>query len=150
MFGALTRTLTYVGIGGAVMRCLVKIHWVERSADNKLDTSRRCSKFEAKLALKQLKRLRKNGEAPIREFCFVHDRDKCLKELKRKGYYFGGFWYEKPVSPERYYKNVHFDEMNCQNACYVAEHIINLPIYYTRRDLTPALKIIKKYLEEEA
>ena len=150
MFGALTRTLTYVGIGGAVMRCLVKIHWVERSADNKLDTSRRCSKFEAKLALKQLKRLRKNGEMPIREFCFVHDRDKCLKELKRKGYYFGGFWYEKPVSPERYYKNVHFDEMNCQNACYVAEHIINLPIYYTRRDLTPALKIIKKYLEEEA
>ncbi|MBQ3436586.1 DegT/DnrJ/EryC1/StrS aminotransferase family protein [Candidatus Saccharibacteria bacterium] len=149
MFGALCRSLTYIGVGGALMRCLVKIHWVERSADNKLDLKRRCNKFEAKLALKQLTRLRKNGEGPIRDFYFVHDRAELLKKLQAKGYYFGGFWYEKPVSPERYYKKVHFDEMNCQNACYVAEHIINLPVYYSRRDLTPALKIIKKYLEND-
>ena len=150
MFGALCRSLTYIGIGGALMRLLVQIHWVERSADNRLDLTRRCSKFEAKRALKQLKLLRKNGEVPIREFCFVRDRAEVLKKLQKKGYYFGGFWYEKPVSPERYYKKVHFDEMNCQNACYVAEHIINLPIYYTRKDLLPARKIIKEYLEDEA
>ena len=148
MFGAMSRGLTYVGIGGALMRGLIKIHWVEKSADNKLDLERRLSKFEAKLALKQLKGLRQNGEPALRDFYYVHDRDKVLKELQKKGYYFGGFWYEKPVSPLRYYKKVKFPEANCPNAVYAADHIINLPNYYTRRDLASARRIIKKYLEE--
>lgn len=148
MFGAMSRGLTYLGLGGALMRCLVKIHWVEKSADNKLDLRRRPSKFEAKSALRQLQELRKNGEPALREFHFVRDREKVLKELQREGYYFGGFWYEKPVSPLRYYKKVHFPEAECPNAVYVAEHIINLPNYYTRRDLTRARQIIKKHSEE--
>lgn len=148
MFGAMSRGLSYIGVGGALMRGLVKIHWVERSADNKLDLERRPSKFEAKLALEQLKRLRRNGEPILRDFCFVHDRDKVLKELQKKGYYFNGFWYEKPVSPTRYYKKVHFPESDCPNAVYVAEHIINIPNYYTRRDLVAANKIIKEFQEE--
>ena len=148
MFGAMARGLTYVGLGGIWMRLLVKIHWVEKSADNKLDLERRMSKFEAKLALKQLKRLKRTGEPVLREFCLVRDRDELLQKLQRKGYYFGGFWYEKPVSPERYYKKVHFPEKECPNAVYVSERIINLPDYYSRRDLTPARKIIKEYLEE--
>lgn len=148
MFGGMCRGLTYIGIGGAVMRGLVKIHWVERSADNKLDLTRRLSKFEAKLALRRLKDLRRNGEPPLRDFVFVRDRDELLKKLQAKGYYFNGFWYEKPVSPVRYYKKVHFPEKECPNAVYVAEHIINLPIYYSKRDLGPAMKIIKEYLDE--
>ena len=147
-FGAVSRGLTYIGIGGAFMRGLVKIHWVEKSADNKLDLKRRPSKFEAKLALRQLHEFRRNGEPPLRDFCYVHDRDKLLKELQHKGYYFGGFWYEKPISPTRYYHKTSFPEADCPNAVYAARHIINLPNYYTRRSLTPALKIIKKYLEE--
>ena len=148
MFGGMCRGLTYIGIGGAVMRGLVKIHWVERSADNKLDLTRRLSKFEAKLALKRLKDLKRNGEPPLRDFVFVRDRDELLKKLQAKGYYFSGFWYEKPVSPVRYYKKVHFPEKECPNAIYAAEHIINLPIYYSRRDLGPAMKIIKEYLDK--
>ena len=148
MFGAMSRGLTYVGLGGALMRGLVKIHWVEKSADNKLDLERRPSKFEAKLALRQLQELRRNGEPALREFCYVHDREKVLKELQKKKYYFGGFWYEKPVSPMRYYKKVNFPESECPNAVYVAEHIVNLPNYYTSRDLAPARKIIKKFQEE--
>lgn len=148
MFGAMSRALTYVGLGGTLMRCLVKIHWVEKSADNRLDLKRRPSKFEAKLALRQLQELRRSGEPALRDFCFVNDRDKVLKELQREGYYFGGFWYEKPVSPLRYYEKVHFPETECPNAVYVAEHIINLPNYYTRRDLSRARQIIKKHLEE--
>ena len=148
MFGAMARGLTYVGLGGIWMRLLVKIHWVEKSADNKLDLERRISKFEARLALKQLQRLKRTGEPVLREFCLVRDRDELLQKLQKKGYYFGGFWYERPVSPERYYKKVHFPETECPNAVYVAEHIINLPDYYSRRDLTPARKIIKEYLEE--
>ena len=147
MFGALCRTLSYLHLGGVLMRFLVKIHYVERSADNKLDLERRMSKFEARLALVQLKDLRRSGEPPLREFCYVRDRDEALQKLAKAGYYFGGLWYEKPVSPERHYKKVHYPEVECPNAVYVAEHIINLPVYYTRRDLTPARKIIKEYLE---
>ena len=148
MFGTMSRGLTYVGLGGVLMRGLVKIHWVEKSADNRLDLERRPSRFETKLALKQLQKLRRNGEPALREFYYVHDREKVLKELQKHGYYFGGFWYEKPVSPIRYYKKVKYPESKCPNAVYAAEHIINLPNYYTSRDLAPARKIIKKYQEE--
>ena len=148
MFGALCRTLSYIRLGGPLMRCLVKIHWVEKSADNKLELERRLNNFEAKLALAQLRELRKDGESPLRGFCFVRDRAQVLHKLQRAGYYFGSFWYEKPVSPMRYYNKVQFPEAECPNATYVAEHIINLPNYYSRRDLQPAHKIIKPYLEE--
>ena len=148
MWGALCRSLTYIGIGGALMRLLVKIRLVERSADSKLDISRRLSKFEAKRAYRQIKDLRRTGEPPIREYYFVRDRAELLKKLQKKGYYFGGLWYEKPVSPERYYKQVDFPEKECPNALYVSEHIINLPIYYTKHDLKPATKLINQYLEK--
>ena len=148
MFGALCRNLTYVGLGGGLMRALVKIHWVEKSADNRLSLDERPSKFEARLALEQLRDLRRTGEPTLREFCFVRNREELLKKLQKKGYYFSGFWYEKPVSPVRYYGKVHFPEKECPNAVYVAKHIINIPNYYTRKNLNPALKIINEYREE--
>lgn len=147
-FGIVCRGLSYIRLGGGLMRGLVKIHWVEKSADNRLDIRVRPSKFEAKLALRQLQKLRKNGEPPLRDFCFVRDRAELLQKLQKSGYYFGGLWYEKPVSPERYYQKVHFPEKDCPNAVYVAEHIINLPNYYTRKDLAKARKLIKEYIEE--
>lgn len=147
--GSMCRKLSYVHLGGVFMRLLLKIHWVERSADNKLDLERRCSKFEAGLALMQLKGLRRGRKKPIREFYFVKDRKAVLEKLKAAGYYFDGFWYEKPVSPERYYKKVHFPEKECPNSMWVAEHIINVPTYYKKKDLQPALKIIKENLENE-
>lgn len=145
-FGGLCRGLMHLHLGGGLMRGLVKIHWVEKSADNKLDLMRKISKFEAKLALKQFKTLKKPGEAPLREFYLVRDREEVLKKLADAGYYFGGFWYERPVSPERYYKKVHFPEKDCPNAVFVAEHIINFPTYYTKNELSEAYKIIEPYL----
>ena len=147
LFGAIARGLSHIKLGGAFMRCLVKIHWVEKSADNKLDLERKIAKFEAKLALKQLKNLKKSGEPPLREFYLVRDRGEVLKKLQEKGYYFGGFWYEKPVSPERYYKKVHFPEDKCTVATEVAAKIINFPTYYSKKDLEPAHKIIAEYME---
>lgn len=149
LFGAMARGLSYVKLGGAFMRCLVKIHWVEKSADNKLDLERKIAKFEAKLALKQLKNLKKTEEKPLREFRLVNNREELLKKLRENGYYFDGFWYEKPVSPERYYKKVHFPETECPIATEVANKIINLPTYYNKRDLEPALKIIAEYEEKK-
>lgn len=148
MLGAFCRTLTYIRLGGAMMRLFVKLHWVEKSADNRLDLTRRPSKFEAKLALKQLKGFKKSGESPLRDFRLVENRAELLKELIGRGYYFGGFWYEKPVSPERYYKKVHFDEASCPNAVYVSEHIVNIPTNYTKKELAPALLLIKNHMKE--
>ena len=148
LFGAMCRGLSYVKLNGVLMRLLLKLRWVEKSADNRLDLTRKISKFEAKLALRQFKNLKKSGEPLLREFYFVRDRGEVLAKLAKAGYYFGGFWYEKPVSPERYYKRVHFDEEQCPNAVWVSEHIVNLPNYYSKQELAEARKIIKEYQEE--
>ena len=143
------RGLARIHLCGALMRLLVKVHFVEKSADNRLDTSSRCTKWQAKLALEQVMDLRKNGEGTIRDFYLVNEREKCLKELKKAGYHFDGFWYEKPVSPERYYKKVHFPEDECPVATEVARQIINFPKYYRKSELEKAQEIIRPYLVKE-
>ena len=145
LFGAISRGLSYVCLGGTWMRMLVKIHFVEKSADNKLDLDRKIAKFEAKLALRQFK---KPSKKPLREFYLVENRSEVLKKLKDSGYYFDGFWYERPVSPERYYKKVHFPENECLISVEVTKKIINLPTYYNKKELSQAHEIIKNYIEE--
>lgn len=146
LFGGVCRGLTAIHLGGLLMRGLVKIHWVEKSADNRLDFRRKISGFEAKLALKQFTELRQHKKQPIRKFCLVDDRDEVLKKLARAGFYLDGLWYKQPVSPERYYKKVHFPEEKCKTAVYVAKHIINLPTNYGEKAMNKARQIIKPYL----
>lgn len=146
LFGIITRALTRLHLGGILMRGLVKIHAVERSADNRLDLERRLSKFEARLALEQFRALEKTKRRKVlREFRFVRQREQVLKELKAAGYFFDSFWYERPVSPERYYRKVHFPEADCPNAVKIAEQIINLPTNYPKKELEAAKKIIAPY-----
>ena len=147
-FAAICRGLSYVHLGGVLMRGLVAIRWVEKSADNKLDLERRPAKFEAKLALEQLKKLSRKGEPVLREFYLVSDRAVVLEKLQREGYYFDGLWYEKPVSPKRYYNRIHFPENECPVAVEVSEKIVNIPTYYKRSELLPAQRIVKEYLDE--
>lgn len=147
LFGLCCRKLTRIKLGGILMRALIKLHFVERSADNRLDLTRRPANFEAKLALEQLKKLRGTNRKPLREFYLIENRDELLKKLKQAGYYFDGFWYEKPISPKRYYKKVHFDEEKCPVATEVARTIINLPNYYSQKELEPARKIIETHKE---
>ncbi len=149
LLGTISRGLSYLHLGGAWMHCLIRIHWVEKSADNKLDLERKIAKFEAKLALRQFKKKKGAGEKPLRKHYLINKRSELLEELKRAGYYFDGLWYERPVSPERYYKKVHFPEDKCPMAVEVAKKIINLPTYYSKKDLEPARKIIAKYMENE-
>ena len=144
MAGAMCRGLSYVHLGGALMKLFIKLKMVEKSADNKLDLLTRPAKFEAKLALEQLKELK--NAAPLREFYLVRSRAEVLRKLKKAGYYFDGFWYEKPISPARYYNKVHFPEADCPNAVVVAETIINFPTHYKKSELEKARKIIKEYL----
>lgn len=146
LLGLAVRGLSYVHLSGVMMRFLLKIHWVERSADNRLDVKRKIAAFEAKLALGQLERLAATGveQGPLREFALVKDRAAVLKKLQEQGYYFGGLWYEKPVSPERYYREVKFPEKECPVATEVAREIVNLPNYYSTAELAQARKIIEE------
>ena len=82
MWGLWCRKLTRIHLGGALMRCLVKIHFVERSADNKLDLTRKIAPFEAKLALEQVRELK---DGVLREFCLVRDRSEVLAKLRAPG-----------------------------------------------------------------
>ena len=143
-FCAAYRLLTKIKLGTLWMGFLLKTHQIERSANNKLDFSRRAPRFVYKLALRQLEQLPKNPQ-PIRKFVLVNNRDELLAKLKRNGYYFDGFWFEKPIAPERLYKKVHFDEAACPNATKIAQEIINIPTHYAEADLKPALKIIEGY-----
>ena len=147
LFGAMSRGLTHIHLGGAFMKFLVATHQVQKSADNKLETNRKISKFEAKLALRQIQELKDEGL--IRNFFLVKNREEVLKKLREAGYYFDGFWYEKPVSPARYYEKVGFPEESCPVAVEVANEIINVPTFYTEEQLAPALKIINKYVEKD-
>ena len=146
LFGAICRGLSYVCLGGPLMRLLVKIHFVEKSADNKLDLNCKINKFEAKLALEKIKNLNRQSKKPLREFYLVDNRKEVLNNLRKAGYFFDGLWYERPVSPERYYKKVHFPEEDCPVAMEVSQRIINLPTYYTKKDLAKAHEIIKEHL----
>ena len=131
------------------MRVLLAIHFVERTADNKLDFTRRPSKFEAKLAISEISNFNPKGQGEIREFLFVEKRAEVLEKLRSAGYYFDSFWYERPVAPARYYDSVKFPEKNCPVATKVAKRIINLPKYYPDEELKKAREIIKPYLVTE-
>ena len=146
-FGAMYRGLSQVKLNGVFMRILLSLKWVQKSADGDVNYDKHLSYFQAKLALKQLKRRASIGKKPLREFFLVDNREEAMNELAKAGYFFSGFWYEKPVSPERYYKKAHFPEKECPEAVYVSEHIINFPNYYSKKELEPARKIVMKYVE---
>jgi dTDP-4-amino-4,6-dideoxygalactose transaminase len=149
VFGLWCRKLTRVGLSGGLMRILLALHFVEKSADNRLDLSRRPTRFEAKIALSQFKKLKRSNTRRLRDFYLVDDRETVLKELREAGYFFDGFWYERPVSPKRYYKKVHFNEKACPVSVVVSKQIVNLPNYYSESELAIARMIIEKYLTKE-
>ena len=144
LVGLTARILSYLHLSGVFMRILLALHIVQRSADVELDLSRRCTHWQAKLALRQLERLPKN-RPPIRDFFFVRDRDEVLKKLQHKGYYFNDTWYDVPVAPARYYADVNFPTGECPVATELAEEIINFPTNYSKIALRPARQIIKEY-----
>ena len=148
MFGAMIRGLNRVHLGGALQNLLLKMHWMEKSADNKLDLNCKIAKFEAKLALEQLKGLKKSGEPALRDFVLVRSRDEALDKLRKAGYYFDGFWYDVPVIPKRYYHKVHFPEADCPVATELSQKMLNLPTWYSKKELATARKILQEYLEE--
>ena len=148
-FGAMCRGLSYVRMDGFLMWLLLATRLVKKSADGEVDyDKRRLSYFQAKLALEQLRQREKIGKKPLREFYLVESRAEVLEKFKKAGYYFSGFWYETPVAPARYYKSANFPEQKCPNAVFASKHIVNLPNYYTKRELEKAKRILMCYVME--
>lgn len=147
--GLMIRLFYHIGLGKLLTAILLKLGCIERSADSRLTTATRLTHWQAKLALRQLKNLPKNGRPPLRDHYFVENRAELLKRLEKLGYIFTDIWYDVPVSPSRYYKKMHFDEKSCPVATKTAEEIINVPVNYPKSELTTAYKIIKEYQLDE-
>lgn len=148
VFGSLIRALYNFGLGRKFTSLLIKLHFIQRSADAELKLSARLTYWQAKLALLQLKNLPKN-RPPLRQFYLVEQRDAVLNRLERQGFVFNDTWYDTPVAPERYFQQIDFPSSDCPNAVFVAKHIINFPSHYPKSLLKPALEIIKPYLIED-
>ena len=146
VFAAIARGLAHLRLEKPWLGLLLKLKWIERSADTKLLTDTTITYWQAKLALRQLKALK---NTPLRDFYLVKDRATCLAELKQHGFRLEELWYDVPVAPARYYQQVHFPEKSCPNATFFAAHVVNLPTWYQsprkKRQVAAAKKIIKAH-----
>ncbi len=146
VFGAIARGLSHLRLEKFWLGLLLKLKWIERSADTKLLEDTTITYWQAALARRQLKTL---GSKPLREYFLVEDRDEALKVLRRSGFRLEESWYEVPVSPERYYKKVNFPEDSCPNAVFFSKHVLNLPTWYTdkkhKSEVSAARKILKSF-----
>lgn len=124
----------------------VKTHTIKKSADGDVDEHLRITYWQAKLALRQLQSVPHSGRKPIRDYYLVHDREDVLYELERKGFIFNDVWYETPVAPERYFDYSDFHPETCPVATKISTQIVNVPTWYDKEEMAPALRIIRKDL----
>ena len=148
LFGAITRALFHLQLGrlnfGRLYTAfLLQTHQIQKSADAKLDNSIRLTHWQAKLALRDLKKIK--HRTPLRRFYFVENRAELLKKLTTAGFIMDDIWYSSSVSPERYYAQANFDEKACPKAVFAANHLINLPNWLNIFELAEARHLINQY-----
>lgn len=146
LFGSVARGLWSCGIGKVLIGGLVKIHLVQRSADAELNLEHRLTHWQAKLALKQLRNL---PQTPMRDYKLVRKRSEVLQKFQQNGYCLDEIWYDTPVSPARYAKEVDFPSRDCPETVKIAQEIINFPTWYAPEKLERAYEIAKEYEIEE-
>jgi len=175
IIGYLTRKFYCIKLGPAIMASAIKLKLVVRSVEGPLMPHVTITKWQARLALEQFKRLdddvarrRKNaqklsklipdaiktysdvtaiGSSPLRYPLLVRDRDQLIKLLMKQGYYFDDTWYDVPVSPKRYYHKINFPEAKCPNATLTASEMLNIPLNVAPHRLETAVKVIEDWLE---
>lgn len=145
LFGWSIRAMYHLGLGKCLTAVLLKLHWIERSADAELNLQTKLTDWQAKLALRQLETL---PRTPLREYHLVSERERLLAKLEQRGYFLREIWYDTPVSPARYAKEADFPVADCPNTVKVAAEIINLPTWYDEQRLAPARVIIEQHMEE--
>lgn len=144
LLGAIGRGFSRIHLEKYWYGPLIRLHFIERAVDAKLDLSHRPAHWQAKRILRQLQKIDIEGAKPIRTHRFVKDRQEVIEKLDENGFNFREIWYDVPVSPVRYYKQLNFPEQDCPVATAVSKKIINLPTYYPDALLKPALKIIEE------
>lgn len=142
LFGAIIRGGYHLGLGKIITAVLLKLHWIDRSADAELDLNHRLSHWQAKLANRQLQNL---PRTPLREHYLVKDREGLLAKLAQKGFYLQEIWYDTPVAPARYSTEADFPSEECPATVKIAQSIINLPTWYPETRLAPVREIIRQY-----
>ncbi len=145
LLAAIGRGFSKIGIQKYWYGPLIRLRLIERAVDAKLDLSRRPAHWQARCILRQFEKIDQSGVMPIRTHRFVKNRTKLINLLDQNGYNFREVWYDVPVSPIRYYRQVHFPEAECPVATAVAAKIINLPTYYPADKLARAFSIIERY-----
>lgn len=141
-FGMTARWTWRIKLGRLWMGVLVKLRFVQRSADAILDTKQRLTHWQARLALKQLDSLSKQR---LRDYRLVNNREDLLQKLEQKGYDLKEIWYDTPVSPKRYTKEVDFPEHECPKTVKIAQEIINFPTWYPKQRMIEAYKLTEEY-----
>ena len=145
LLGAIGRLFSKIHLEKFWYGPLIKLHFIERAVDAKLDLARRPAHWQAKLITKQMIKNDEHGAMPIRTHRLVKNRKSCINKLDQNGYNFKEIWYDVPVSPVRYYKSLGFPEKECPVATKVASEIVNIPTYYPADQLERAIKIIEEY-----
>lgn len=145
LLASIGRGLSHVHLEKYWYGPLIKIHFIERAVDAKMDLTHRPAYWQDKLVLRQLQRIPEQGAKPIRTHLLVKNRTELIEKLAKKGYNFREIWYDVPVSPVRYYDKLNFPEKENPVSTRVASEIINLPTYYGEDALEPAMKIIERY-----
>lgn len=142
VFGRHMRFWTHFKLGKIYTAVLLKLHWIQRSADAELNLDTKLPNWQARLVLPQIEKMNKRK---IRDYCLVERREELLEELRRRGIYLNEIWYDTPVSPMRYKREADFPSKECPNTIMVADQIINIPLWYSEEKLAPVYEIIKKY-----
>ena len=168
LLGSKIRFLHHIKLGSAFSAFLFKFRFISRSADGPVELNKRLTHWQSALALRQFQNLPKTaklratnaakiiatlslppipkGSAPLRVPILTPDPDTTLATLTKHHVHFDDIWYDTPVSPYRYYKQVKFPESICPNSVAISEHLLNIPTHYPAVKLTPALKILEKSL----
>lgn len=146
VFGRHMRFWTHLKLGKFYTAALLKLHFIQRSADAELDLDVKLPNWQARLVLPQIEGMKKQK---IRDYRLVERRGELLEELHQKGIYLNEIWYDTPVSPERYQKEANFPDKECPNTVRVAEQIVNIPLWYKPEKLVPVYEIIQKYEVED-
>jgi len=155
--GWLIRRTYRIGLGKAITACSMKSGAIKRSAEGKVEPHLRMTHWQAKLALKQLRKLDQTAKTRakfaakyghpktssiLRIPLLVNNRDALLKKLRAKNIFLDDSWYDIPVSPKRYYHKADFPEESCPTATMAASQILNLPLLPESK-LQIALQIIQ-------
>ena len=170
LIGWKARLLFPIGLGKYIIAIAYRLGLAKRSADGEADPKMRLPHWQAKLAYGQLnyldltikQRLAKQkrylsklrhlspnlSSNAIRLPLLVANRDEVMAALESAGYHIKDSWYEVPVSPERLYHLVDFNQHNFPKVSEISKHCINLPTHQLVQD--EDIDTISKIVEHEA